>query len=277
MIKSLTSLRGIFILFIFLHHCMNLYPGGGTMAVAFFFVLGGFGMTLGYKEKILAVDFDYRQFVTRRCIKFYPLHCLCLLLSLPLVLMEFRWYQIPVFFVNASLFQSWIPFPQIYFSFNAVSWYLADTMFFALAFPFVTRWILRANTRGHILVAFLLILLYLSVAILVPQQMHHAILYINPFIRFPDFLFGMYIALLYLRLKEKPAKWWNGAVVSHLLIFAAIALLVVESCILSDEARLVAPVYWALIGVVILVASQSDRIGGGRIYLKTRFYNALAN
>lgn len=44
MIKSLTSLRGIFILFIFFHHCMNLYPGGGSMAVTFFFVLGGFSM-----------------------------------------------------------------------------------------------------------------------------------------------------------------------------------------------------------------------------------------
>lgn len=58
MIKSLTSLRGIFILFIFFHHCLSLYPGGGSMAVTFFFMLGGFAMTLGYKGKIVSKDFD---------------------------------------------------------------------------------------------------------------------------------------------------------------------------------------------------------------------------
>ena len=56
MIKSLTSLRGLFILFIFFHHCLGLYPGGGSMAVAFFFVLGGYSMTLGYKDKVIKPD-----------------------------------------------------------------------------------------------------------------------------------------------------------------------------------------------------------------------------
>lgn len=63
MIKSLTSLRGIFILFIFFHHCLNIYPGGGSMAVAFFFVLGGFSMTLGYKERVLNSEFSYKQYM----------------------------------------------------------------------------------------------------------------------------------------------------------------------------------------------------------------------
>ena len=79
MIKSLTSLRGIFILFIFFHHCLDIYPGGGTMAVTFFFVLSGFSLTLGYKDRVLQPEFCYTQYITRRCIKFYPLHWLCLL------------------------------------------------------------------------------------------------------------------------------------------------------------------------------------------------------
>ncbi len=274
MIKSLTSLRGIFILFIFFHHCLDLYPGGGTMAVAFFFVLGGFSMTLGYKEKVISTDFSYKQYITRRCIKFYPLHWLCLLATLPLALIAFKAWHIPLFFVNASLLQSWIPIKDVYFSYNAVSWYLADTLFFAIAFPFVIRWIVRASKRGRIITAMLVAILYTSVALLVPQQMHHAILYINPCIRLADLVFGIYSALLYLWLKEKPAKWWNGTVISQMLVFTFIVLLVVESCILSNEARLIAPVYWVLIGVIILVTSLSGRIGGGRIYLKTRCCNA---
>ncbi len=90
MIKSLTSLRGIFILFIFFHHCLNLYPGGGTMAVSFFFVLGGFSMTIGYKDKVLKSYFSYKDYLSRRYIKFYPLHWLCLLAVMPLFILSFK-------------------------------------------------------------------------------------------------------------------------------------------------------------------------------------------
>lgn len=72
MIKNLTALRGIFILFIFFHHCLDLYPGGGTMAVTFFFVLGGFSMALGYRDRIMSSSFKYKDYLIRRCIKFYP-------------------------------------------------------------------------------------------------------------------------------------------------------------------------------------------------------------
>lgn len=275
MIKSLTSLRGIFILFIFFHHCLDLYPGGGTMAVAFFFVLGGFSMTLGYKEKVLSTDFSFKQYITRRCIKFYPLHWLCLLAALPFALITFNVRQIPLFFVNATLLQSWIPIKDVYFSYNSVSWYLADTLFFTLAFPFVIRWIVRASIPGRIFIGLLFVLIYVSVVFLVSQQMHHAILYINPCIRLADFIFGIYIALLYFRIKEKPAKWRNGTIVSQLLVISLIVLLVVESCILSDEAKLIAPVYWVLISFVILVASLSGRIGGGRNLLENKILQRI--
>ena len=56
MIKNLTSLRFVFILLIFFHHAGK-YAGGGTLAVTFFFVLGGFCMTLGYKDKVFAEGF----------------------------------------------------------------------------------------------------------------------------------------------------------------------------------------------------------------------------
>lgn len=277
MIKSLTSLRGIFILFIFLHHCMNLYPGGGTMAVSFFFVLGGFSMTLGYKDRILSHEFNYRQYLVRRCIKFYPLHWLCLLLAVPFTIVIFKWTHVPVFFANACLAHTLLPLEKLIFSYNAVSWYLANTMFFAVMFPLIFNWIASSTTRGRIMIAALFACVYAIVAILLPVEKYHAFLYASPYMRLTDFVFGIYLALLYFKLKEQPAKWWNRAVVSQLLIFAIIALLVVESCILSDEARLFAPVYWVLIGVVIIVASLSGRIGGGKIYLKTKYCNALAN
>ena len=170
MIKSLTSLRGIFILFIFFHHCLRLYPGGGTMAVTFFFVLGGFAMTLGYKDKIASKDFDYKQYLTRRCIKFYPLHLLCILAVMPLAFLSFTWLDVPKLALNAVLLQTWVPIPEWYFSFNWVSWYLANTMFFAAVFPFVFKCISGASSKGKGLMTSLMAIIYVVVAVSIRKR-----------------------------------------------------------------------------------------------------------
>lgn len=191
MIKSLTSLRGIFILFIFLHHCLDLYPGGGSMAVAFFFVLGGFSMTLGYKDKVLQPSFSYKQFLTRRCIKFYPLHWICLLLAVPLALRSFRWIKIPVFFINAGLLQTLIPLKWVYLSYNSVSWYLADTLIFALFFPLLFRYIIKPTAKGRLYVTIVISVLYIVLGVLIPSGWRHYVFYICPFVRLSDFIFGI--------------------------------------------------------------------------------------
>lgn len=271
MIKSLTSLRGIFILFIFFHHCLDLYPGGGSMAVAFFFILGGFSMTLGYKDKVIRSDFRFKQYLTRRCIKFYPFHWLCLLAVLPLSLLSFRMSQIPVFFANAALLQAWVPIKSVYFSFNWASWYLADTMFFAIVFPIVFRWIVSAGAKGRALIAILIASLYALLVVLLPKEQYHAILYISPYVRLTDFIFGIYLALLFGKLKHIPARWWNSKTAGQIIVFALITLLVVESCLLPENTRLIAPVYWILVGAVILIASLIKPSGGGYFILENKY------
>lgn len=265
MIKSLTSLRGIFILFIFFHHCLDLYTGGGTMAVSFFFVLGGFGLTLGYKNRVIASDFSYKQYLTKRIIKFYPLHWICLLASLPFALLSFSFIQIPVFAINASLLQTWIPIKGVYFSYNAVSWYLANTMFFAAVFPFLLKWIVGATTKGRALIAIGIVVTYTLVAILIPKELHHAILYISPYMRLTDFVLGVFLALGFLRLKEQSIDFLKNSILTQSLVFVMIALLVVESCVLSDDVVLFAPVYWPFVAILILTASLSEVIGGQKL------------
>ncbi|MBP5424155.1 MAG: acyltransferase [Paludibacteraceae bacterium] len=262
MIKSLTSLRGIFILFIFFHHCMNLYPGGGSMAVTFFFVLGGFSMTIGYKDRLLNPDFNYRQFITRRCIRFFPLHWLCLFLALPFAIMSFSWLDIPTFILNSLLLQTWIPIKSVYFSFNQVSWYLADTMFFAIMFPFFGKWIIKANRNKRSLIAILFVTLYTLVAVFLSADMYHAVLYISPYMRLVDFVFGIFLALGYLSLRERPAKLFTNSVLSQFLIICLIVLLVVESCIF-ENARCFSVIYWPLVALLILIATLSETTSGG--------------
>lgn len=278
MIKGLISLRGIFILFIFFHHCKALYPGGGSMAVAFFFVLGGFSMTLGYKDKVLQPEFNYRQYLTRRCIKFYPLHWLCLLAAVPLALFSFSWQQVPIFFVNAALLQTLVPIKDIYFSYNAVSWYLADTLFFAVLFPFLFKWIIRATPKGKTLFVAVLAAIYVLVSFFIPSEWRHAILYICPYLRTTDFVFGIFLALGYLKLKDHPQikNKQNSIVINNIIVFVLIALLVVESCVIPKSVRMFAPIYWPLIALIILITSLSESNNNkGYNFIENKYFQRL--
>lgn len=258
MIKSLTSLRGIFILFIFFHHA-GIYPGGGSLAVAFFFVLSGFSMMLGYKDKVIKTDFSYKQYITRRCIKFYPLHWITLVADIPLVLMStLHLWLIPVFFVNAALLQTLIPIQEVYFSYNAVSWFLADIFFFAIIFPFVSRYIIKSKLKKRIVIAVAIMFVYFFVALIVPSDFRHAILYISPYIRITDFIFGIFLALLYNRVYRENARCHKPSYSVLVAIIILVVALVAESFLLSSSLQLIAPLYWPLIAVLIIVASLPE-------------------
>lgn len=253
MIKSLISLRGIFILFIFLHHA-GIYSGGGTLAVAFFFVLSGFSLTLGYKDRVFLSEFSYKQYLTRRCVKFFPLHWITLLADIPLVLMtSFHWWLIPVFFINAALLQSLVPVKEVYFSFNAVSWFLADILFFALLFPFLLKSIYRRTVKQRITIAFLLMLFYCGIIVLLPSSFRHAILYISPFVRILDFILGIYLALFYLDIKnnETLIRINHYGSLFLIIIFGLIGLLIIESCLLGSL-EFISPLYWPLLAILII-------------------------
>ena len=250
-----------------------MYIGGGTMAVAFFFVLGGFCMTLGYKDRVLMPEFSYRKYIIKRCTKFFPLHWLTLLAAVPFVLLSFSWKQIPVLFFNASLLQTWIPIKSIYFSFNWVSWYLANTMFFAVVFPLLFKWIARATPKGKAAIAASFALVYTLVAVSIPLEWRHAILYISPIMRLTDFIFGILLALGYLKLKELVDDRKLG-VVYQIVVITAIVLLVIESSLVSESTSFIAPIYWPLVAFVIFLASLSGTSGGG-ILLENKLFQRL--
>lgn len=269
MIKSLTSLRGIFILFIFFHHCMDFYVGGGTMGVAFFFVLSGYCLTLGYINRVIQPTFSYKQYLMRRFVRFYPLHWLCLLfaLTLSIVTCKFGLKDIPIFIFNAMLLQTVILSEEFFFSFNAVSWYLANTLIFCIVFPYLLKIILRSKTIVNLTLFVTLILLYVGLLIILPGKSYHSILYISPFVRIDDFIYGIVLALAYLKLKEMPnvrglVKKFGTIIPYFLLVI--IVLLVIESLLLSKRIIMIAPVYWPLLGMLIIVTSLSELDQDGR-------------
>lgn len=133
MIATLQSLRFVFVLLIFLSHfaygSFQALDAGGDCGVAFFFLLSGFTLSLGYDESLRNGSFRYKTFLCRRLRKIYPLHLLCLLFFL----LASGCTLDGKVALNALLLQSWIPDANYYFSCNSVSWFLS-TICFAIYF-----------------------------------------------------------------------------------------------------------------------------------------------
>ncbi len=222
-------------------------------------------MALGYKDRVMQSEFSYKTYLIRRCIKFYPLHWLCLLASLPLI--SFSMAKIPIFFINASLLQTMVPIKGIYFSFNMVSWYLANTFFLSVVFPFIFKRIMQASSLKRSVIVIIAVVIYAAVLLFLPLKWYHAILYVSPIMRLLDFIFGIFLAIVYWKIKGRENMFFSNSFISQSLIFIIIALLVIESCVLSENVQMIALVYWPFVALLILIASLSgtSTAGGGKL------------
>ena len=265
--NNLTVLRGIFIIMIVLHH-LNLYEGGGSLGVAFFFMLGGFALSLGYYDKVCKSDFSFFQYFRRRCEKFFPLHWLCLLAILPLSFWsiingtENIRDTILTLIPNALLLQSLIPIKSVYFSFNAVSWYLSASMLLSVLFPCIVKGLNKLSDRSKIVTLIIILSAYFILVCFLPIEYRHPILYINPFVRVFDFIIGIYVFLLYRKIttNEQALGCRNSLIV--VISLTMIILATVTSCIATKEYRLIAAVYCFPLSVLILSSMMKIDMGG---------------
>ena len=265
--NNLTILRGIFIIMIVLHH-LNLYEGGGTLGVAFFFMLGGFALSLGYYDKVSKSYFSFLQYFRRRCEKFFPLHWLCLLAILPLSfwsiingtgnISDTLLTLIP----NALLLQSLIPINSVYFSLNAVSWYLSATMILSVLFPCIVKGLNKLSDRSKIVTLIIILSAYFILVCFLPIEYRHPILYINPFVRVVDFIIGIYLFLLYRKIttNEQAIGYHNRLIVVISLMMIIWAT--ITSFIASKDTVLIAAVYWVPLSVLILSSMMKIDRGG---------------
>lgn len=194
MINSLQSLRGIFAIFIFLHHIMyngeNLFIAGGVSGVCFFFVLSGFVMCAGWEKKMDKETVSKKDFFLRRLIRLYPLHFLCLLGAIALGFRHISLNGLIKLIPNLLLLQSWIPIESYYFSGNAVSWCLSDFMFLYLLFPFLALFQYRHRKTWWGITAGIIVIYLIGIAF-IPANMRHPLVYINPAFRLVDFMIGI--------------------------------------------------------------------------------------
>jgi peptidoglycan/LPS O-acetylase OafA/YrhL len=217
-LAALTSLRFFAALAIVVHHCNGVFWPAATLGpldvgVSFFFVLSGFILTYVYGDPAAGTT-QWRAFYRARLARIWPLHLVCLVLTLLLVNVP-EPFNAGVLLANALLLHAWIPFDRYFFSYNYVSWSISTELFFYLLFPVMVvharHWLGRT-----VLLALLMVLVLALVsheAGLLPWQTTHyhlsstGLLYTNPLARFAEFASGIVAAMLFQRSRpQAPAS-----------------------------------------------------------------------
>lgn len=104
-------------------------------------------------------------------------------------------YAIP----NLLLVQSFFLSGEIYFSYNSVSWYLSDILFFYFMSPFLFKIALKLKTNKRLLGGICgSWLLSVIIAMNISTEYIHAILYISPIYRIFDYFIGILLGTIFI-------------------------------------------------------------------------------
>ena len=220
-IESLTGLRFIAALLVFVHHLDGRFGFTGTglplanNAVSFFFVLSGFILTLVYGRRLDRIhrrDTDANgsgelfSFLKKRFARLWPLHFVCLLICVATV----RYLNLDFWVIVTNLFlvHSWIPDAPYVFGLNNVSWSISTELFFCFAFPLLVMGGYRAFLwrYGFLILGTFSCLILLSFAIELQWISRRGLtmtVQANPLMRLFEFATGILTAYLFTRAAKR--------------------------------------------------------------------------
>lgn len=273
MIKPLTSLRFFFALMVFVSHLyfledspdvflqslFNNYFKEGYIGVSFFFVLSGFILAYTYQNKFIDKSISSASFYIARVARIYPLHLLCFFIAIPLTYDIFTgdkmdWLQQA--FTNITLTQTYIPVRAYYFSFNIPTWSISNEMFFYVLFPFLLPLLFKFSKSAFSSILFIIVLLAfpLLLMVVVPESYYHAIFYVNPIIRIFDFILGIFLYNIFIRVNQTNLKLnFTILELSAIVIFALFIILHPE----IPQVLRFSLFYWIpMAGIVFIFAFQ---------------------
>lgn len=264
MVKEIASIRILLMLMIFAHHINTAYNGGYS-AVAAFFVLSGFVLTLGYHSKVSLPDFSYGAYLKKRLVRLYPIHWVCLLLFLLLLFIVEKDTEISfrALTMNAMLLQSWVPSMDVYFSFNSPSWYCSSLLLFVASFPLFMKFMVVVPFRKQLLFFSILLGIYIILWIVFPNAWRHPVLYINPVMRLFDCLLGVGTALFVLYVSKYKSIMdicRNHHKLLQVVALLALIVLVLLSLYLPGKWKSFSLLYWLPTVVVLASLTVLNRI-----------------
>lgn len=269
MIYSLQSIRFILALLIF-HHHFFINPQiqqFGCYPVAFFFILSGFLMSVGYEGKVSNDSFSYRKFILKRCIHIYPLNFLGLAFWLlyPIIIDihvgEFNSIINNTLLLDLLLLQSWWPESSVYFSGNGACWFLSDIIFCYILFPFLIKFIKYHN---HLICFTSVLIGYFLIVYLIPKEYVHGLIYINPLSRIFDFIVGIQLYFFYKTLSNKKyiicISYKEKSILEFCTIIISLAFMLISAYV--PLRYFYASIFWIPSVVTILIYSLNSENGG---------------
>ncbi|HYW12834.1 MAG TPA: acyltransferase [Longimicrobium sp.] len=251
-LASLDGLRFVAAMHIVLFHTMHLAwlrpVTWGSTSTSLFFILSGFVLAYAYTTAEGGLRVPARVFWRRRFARLYPLAVLTQLAVIPFV-----WHRYPaeerVPRATAALtgVQGW--FPRIADSFNSPGWSLSVLAFCYLLFP-VLAWALRGWSARRLAWALAATwaasLLPITAALLGGageywrSAVHH-----HPLSRFPEFVFGVVLARLFVTLPSVQVP--RGTVGAVVALLAAALVLLPDAAYPLAHNGLLAPLHGLLI------------------------------
>lgn len=223
-INSLQVVRAFAFLGIFASHSnITIFSPGGAWGVSVFLILSGFLMIYSYydTDRIDSDGVIYSiKFGINKIKKLYPLHIVTMLLAMPYLIIDCLEHSgmnsvldsVIKTVTNTFLIQSWFPSIDIYFSLNAVSWYLSVSLFLYIMFPFILS---RIREYKGIKTAIIVIIItyviqlvmsfcsyLIQINIIHNDRFIHWFAYIFPLSRLEDFVIGCNLGYVFIKVKK---------------------------------------------------------------------------
>lgn len=228
-IIPLYLLRFVCAIMILLHHTTVFFFGINIntqynynldCAVDFFFVLSGAMMYYIYPRIK-----DNSTFLLQRFGKLYPVHILTALIALIFLTHP----GLPIIIANLLGIQTFIPYPDYYFSLNSVSWCVSAELFFYICYVFGHRNIKKSLLLCMLINAFLCLFAYKYNTLLESYQITtHSVIKFLPPARVFQFFAGCYV--VHFINKQKEIK---SVLKSNLLVLLGIFLILFQGIHLS--------------------------------------------
>lgn len=195
MIRSIQALKGLAFLLIFVSHCSffsSRFGFFGGVGVSIFVILSGFLISINlnaYESQI-----NYAKRIYKRIKKIYPLHIVTTIVMLiALTLLKSDNDIVIKLIANIFLIKGFVPYEEIYFSLNSVSWYLSVFLLFTIMERPLQLFAKKIAIKKEkiILFSFVVVLIEIAWTIFCSNFFWaHWGVYINPFFRMIDYLCG---------------------------------------------------------------------------------------
>ena len=150
--QALTSLKGLFILIIVLHNTLDIHPVfsgvpgtaflilfGGILGNSMFFILSGFLLSVGYRERIQGHRISFRDYILRRLKKLYPMY---LLSNAAMLFIELIYYGVSVIDIRKIVFTLLL----VGGPYNNPTWFLC-ALFVCYILYFAVAYFARSSTH----------------------------------------------------------------------------------------------------------------------------------